>query len=162
MPGAALFGLVLAGLPVAFRVTAIPIFPRLAQLRMLSTCPALILPFAAPVFGTFLFRQSFAGMPSELFAAARSDRLSEPAIVWRIAFPLSMPAVTAFARFWVTAHRNDPFRPQIAATDRVTRHPVFQGRGGRYCATGWFRRPRTKPSVERSARPWWPPGFFVI
>lgn len=112
-----IFGLVLAGLLVPFHVTAIPIFLGLAELKMLNTYSALILPFVASVFGIFLFRQAIAAMPSELFEAARVDGLSETAIVWRIAFPLAMPAATAFGIFSVVAHWNDLFWPLIAITD---------------------------------------------
>jgi len=117
------FGLVLAGLLVPFHVTAIPIFLALAQLRLLDTYAALILPFTASVFGIFLFRQFFARLPSALFDAARVDGLSETAIVWRIAFPLAMPAATAFAIFSVTAHWNDLFWPLIATTDPAIATP---------------------------------------
>jgi multiple sugar transport system permease protein len=111
------FGLVLAGLLVPFHVTAIPLFLGLAELRLLNTYGALIVPFVASVFGIFLFRQFFARMPADLFDAARVDGLSETAIVWRIAFPLALPAASAFAVFSVTAHWNDLFWPLIAITD---------------------------------------------
>lgn len=117
------FGLVLAGLLVPFHVTAIPIFLGLAQLRLLDTYTALIVPFAASVFGIFLFRQAFAAMPVELFEAARVDGLSEAAIVWRIAFPLALPAATAFALFSVVAHWNDLFWPLIATSDPALATP---------------------------------------
>jgi multiple sugar transport system permease protein len=113
----AIFGLVLGGLLVPFHVTAIPIFLGLAQVQLLNTYAALIIPFVASVFGMFLFRQFFASMPSELFDSARVDGLSETEIVWRIAFPLAMPAATAFAVFSVTAHWNDLFWPLIAISD---------------------------------------------
>jgi multiple sugar transport system permease protein len=112
----AVFGLVLAGLLVPFHVTAIPLFLGLAQLRLIDTYAALILPFAASVFGIFLFRQAFAAMPAELFEAARLDGLSETAIAWRIAFPLALPQAAAFAIFSVVAHWNDLFWPLIATT----------------------------------------------
>jgi len=118
-----LFGLVLAGLLVPFHVTAIPIFLGLAELRLLNTYTALIVPFVASVFGIFLFRQFFAAMPAELFEAARVDGLSETAIVWRIAFPLAWPAATAFAVFSVTAHWNDLFWPLIATSDPALATP---------------------------------------
>lgn len=110
------FGLVLAGLLVPFHVTAIPLFLGLAQLRLIDTYAALIVPFVASVFGIFLFRQAFAAMPAELFDAARVDGLGESAIVWRIAFPLALPQATAFAIFSVVAHWNDLFWPLIATT----------------------------------------------
>ena len=118
-----LFGLILAGLLVPFQVTAIPIFLGLAELGMLDTYPALILPFTASMFGIFLFRQFFARMPTDLFEAARVDGLSETAIVWRIAFPMAMPAATAFAIFSVTTHWNDLFWPLIATTDPAIATP---------------------------------------
>lgn len=117
------FGLVLAGLLVPFHVTAIPIFLGLAQLRLIDTYAALILPFAPSVFGIFLFRQTFAAMPAELFEAARVDGLSETAIVWRIAFPLALPAATAFAIFSVVAHWNDLFWPLIATSSPALATP---------------------------------------
>jgi len=111
------FGLVLAALLVPFHVTAIPIFLGFAQAGILNTYWALILPFVPTAFGIFLFRQFLAQVPAELFEAARVDGLSETAIVWRIAFPLAMPAATAFAIFSITAHWNDLFWPLIATTD---------------------------------------------
>ena len=117
------FGLVLAGLLVPFHVTAIPLFLGLAQLKLLNSYAALILPFVASVFGIFLFRQFFAQLPQDLFDAARVDGLSETAIVWRIAFPLALPAASAFAVFSVTAHWNDLFWPLIATTDTALATP---------------------------------------
>jgi multiple sugar transport system permease protein len=112
-----IFALVLMALLVPFHVTAIPIFLGFAKIGILDTMWALILPFIPTAFGIFLFRQFFAQLPSDLFDAARVDGLSETAIVWRIAFPLAMPAATAFAIFSVTAHWNDLFWPLIATTD---------------------------------------------
>lgn len=111
------FGLVLAALLVPFHVTAIPIFLGFAQIGILNTYSALILPFVPTAFGIFLFRQFFSQLPAELFDAARVDGLGETALVWRIAFPLALPAATAFAIFSVTAHWNDLFWPLIATTD---------------------------------------------
>lgn len=111
-----IFGLVLAGLLVPYHVTAIPIFLGLAELGLLDTYGALILPFVVSVFGIFLFRQFFATLPADIIDAARIDGLSETAIVWRVAFPNAWPAVSAFAIFSVTAHWNDLFWPLIAVS----------------------------------------------
>lgn len=112
-----IFGAAVAALLVPFHVTAIPIFLAFAKIGILNTMWALILPFIQTAFGIFLFRQFFAQLPADLFDAARVDGLSETAIVWRIAFPLAIPAATAFAIFSVTAHWNDLFWPLIATTD---------------------------------------------
>ena len=112
-----IFGLVLAGLLVPYHVTAIPVFLGFAEIGLLDSYPALIIPFIASVFGIFLFRQFFATVPAEIIDAARIDGLSETAIVWRIAFPNAWPAVSAFAIFSVVAHWNDLFWPLIAISD---------------------------------------------
>ena len=112
-----IFGLVLAGLLVPYHVTAIPVFLGFAELGLLDTYPALIIPFITSVIGIVLFRQFFATVPAEIIDAARIDGLSETAIVWRIAFPNAWPAVSAFAIFSVVAHWNDLFWPLIAISD---------------------------------------------
>ncbi|GLQ06794.1 sn-glycerol-3-phosphate transport system permease protein UgpE [Sneathiella chinensis] len=111
------FACVLAALLVPFHVTAIPIFLGFAEMGILNTYWALILPFIPTAFGIFLFRQFFSQMPKDLFDAARVDGMGEMEIVWRVAFPLALPAATAFAIFSVTAHWNDLFWPLIAITD---------------------------------------------
>jgi len=111
------FGLVVAGLLVPYHVTAIPVFLGLAELDLLNTYSALVIPFVASVFGIFLFRQFFASLSADIIDAARIDGLSENAIVWRIAFPLAWPAISAFAVFSVVAHWNDLFWPLIAVSD---------------------------------------------
>lgn len=112
-----IFAMVIAGLLVPYHVTAIPVFLGLAELDLLNTYAALIIPFVASVFGIFLFRQFFATLSPELIDAARLDGLSETAIVWRIAFPLAWPAATTFGIFSVVAHWNDLFWPLIAVSD---------------------------------------------
>ncbi len=112
-----MFSGVVAALLVPFHVTAIPIFIGFAELRILNSYTALILPFVATAFGLFLLRQAFARIPAELIDAARVDGMSEMGIAWRIAFPLGRPTVIAFAIFSVTAHWNDLFWPLISTTD---------------------------------------------
>lgn len=111
-----LFGAVIAALLVPFHVTAVPIFLGFAEIGILNTYTALIVPFMATAFGLFLLRQAFAQIPDELIAAARVDGMSETGIAWRIAFPLGLPTVIAFSIFSVTAHWNDLFWPLIATT----------------------------------------------
>jgi multiple sugar transport system permease protein len=112
-----MFGAVVAALLVPFHVTAIPIFLGMARIGMLDSYAALIVPFTATAFGLFLLRQAFAQIPDELIDAARVDGMGEMGIAWRIAFPLGLPTVIAFAIFSVTAHWNDLFWPLIATTD---------------------------------------------
>lgn len=108
-----LFGVVLFALLLPHQVLALPIFILCHKLGILNSYAALILPFTVSPFGIFLFRQFFRTIPDDILHAARLDGLSELAIMWRIAVPMSLPAIIAFSIFSVVAHWNDLFWPSI-------------------------------------------------
>lgn len=66
-----------------------------------------------PVFGTFLLRQAFMGLPRELDDAAKIDGVSLFGIYWRILLPQIRPAVAAVAVFTFIESWNDLFGPLI-------------------------------------------------
>ena len=108
-----LFGLVLLGLLIPSHVPAIPLYIMLYKLGLLDSYAALILPFTISVFGIFLMRQFFLGVPDDLLQAARLDGMSELAIVWRVMVPAAIPALLSFGIFSVVAHWNDYFWPYL-------------------------------------------------
>jgi len=67
---------------------------------MLDSYWGLTIPLFATAYGTFLLRQFFLTLPADLEDAARIDGTSEFGIYWRIALPLSGPALglAAFRR----------------------------------------------------------------
>ena len=109
-----LFALVLLGLLVPIHAISIPLYAAARTLGLLNTLAVLIVPFTLSVFAIFLFRQFIKAIPDDLIHAARSDGLSETAIVWRIVLPNAWPAASAFAIFSVVAHWNDLYWPLIA------------------------------------------------
>jgi multiple sugar transport system permease protein len=111
-----IFGLVLFGLTVPIQVTALPIYIALANLNLLNTYFAIMLPFFLSVFGIFLFRQFFKSFPQEIIHAARLDGFTELEIIIRIITPSAIPAIAAFAVFSVTSHWNDLYWPLIVTT----------------------------------------------
>ncbi|GGD66429.1 carbohydrate ABC transporter permease [Microbacterium murale] len=102
-PGAnALFLIVLVGLLVPSEVTIVPLFRLVNGMGLIDThWPLIVIPiFGAPaVLSIFIMRQFFLGLPTELEEAGRMDGLSRWGIFWRIAFPLSRPALAAVAIF---------------------------------------------------------------
>jgi len=66
-----------------------------------------------PVFGTFLLRQAFMGLPRELDDAAKIDGVSIFGIYWRILLPQIRPAIAAVAVFTFIESWNDLFGPLI-------------------------------------------------
>jgi multiple sugar transport system permease protein len=112
-----LLGLVLMGLCIPIQVPALPLYMGLAELGLLNTYFAIMMPFFISVFAIFLFRQFFKGYPDEIIHAARLDGMSEFEIVWRIVVPSSWPAIAAFAVFSIVAHWNDLYWPLIVISD---------------------------------------------
>jgi len=92
-----LFLLVLGTLLVPTSVTMVPLFVLISKLGLLDTYWAVILPSAAAPVGVFLMRQFMLSIPDDLIEAARVDGASEWFIFWRIAMPLSVPALAANA-----------------------------------------------------------------
>ncbi len=93
-----LFLLYLGTMMIPPQVTMIPTFIVVVQLGWIDSYQGLILPILAQgAFGTFMFRQFFLKLPSELFEAARLDGASPWQLYWRLTLPLSRPVLTAYA-----------------------------------------------------------------
>jgi len=66
--------------------------------------------------GIFLMRQFMQGVPDELLDAARIDGVSEFGLFWRVAVPLSLPAIGALCIFNFLGNWNAFIWPLIATT----------------------------------------------
>ncbi|GAA4066891.1 carbohydrate ABC transporter permease [Agromyces indicus] len=116
-----LFGLVLATMMLPGAVTMIPTFliwNALGQVGMLTPL------WAGNLFGSafyiFLLRQFFLGLPRDLFEAARIDGASQWGVFWRIALPLTGPALAVVLVFEVQAVWTDLMRALIYLRDSST------------------------------------------
>jgi multiple sugar transport system permease protein len=92
-----LFSLVLSVMMIPAATTLIPNFLIIRTLGWYDTFYALIIPFAASVFGIFLLRQYFMSMPKELWEAAQIDGASRLRYFRSIALPLAKPAIVTIA-----------------------------------------------------------------
>jgi ABC-type glycerol-3-phosphate transport system permease component len=109
-----LFYLLLATLVIPSQVSLIPNFILFKYMGLIGTQMPLILPaFWGGAFGTFLLRQYFLTIPSELSEAARMDGASLWTIFWNIYMPLSKPALAALAIFVFKGAWNDLLHPLI-------------------------------------------------
>ena len=99
--GAALIGLFLvSALMVPEEVTIIPNFFLMRWAGLMDThWPLILLPVFGPqgIMATFLMRQYFLVLPRELEEAGKMDGLSRFGVWWRIALPMSRPALAAVA-----------------------------------------------------------------
>ncbi|WP_394768550.1 carbohydrate ABC transporter permease [Lacisediminihabitans sp.] len=76
----------------------------------------LIVPLAAAPIFTFLARQFYVSLPSELADAARMDGVGEFGIFWRIMTPLVKPALITIAVFQIEAAWNGFLWPLMITT----------------------------------------------
>jgi multiple sugar transport system permease protein len=100
----ALFVLYLATLMVPLTVTVIPQFILMRTLGWTDTPWAMIVPgLFGSAFGTYLMRQFFRTLPTDLEEAAILDGCSPWQIYWRILLPHARPAVMVLAVLtWVS------------------------------------------------------------
>jgi multiple sugar transport system permease protein len=113
-----LFIVLLCAIMVPNQVTAAPTYVLMNRLGLTGTQAAVWLPGLVNVFGIFLLRQFFQGVPRDLEEAARLDGCGTLEILWRIILPLSRSALAALAILIGSATWNDYFWPSIYLTDR--------------------------------------------
>jgi multiple sugar transport system permease protein len=113
-PGkSALFLLLLTTLMIPFEMRMVPMYLEMRDLHLNDNLLALILPFVAGGFGTFLMRQYMTSIPDELLDAARMDGASEFTIYWRIVLPLCGPVLAALAVLSALWRWNDVLWPLL-------------------------------------------------
>jgi multiple sugar transport system permease protein len=128
--------LVLAAVPIPIHVTALPLYVGFVELGLIDTYAALVLPFAASALGILMFRQAIAGLPEELFEAARLDGLGEASILLRIVLPCIRPTVAAFSVLSVVAHWNDLFWPFLVVESAELAPPALAALFARNAESG--------------------------
>lgn len=110
-----LFALVLLTFMMPFESIVIPLYVLIRTFGWTNSYLALILPEVASGLVVFLFRQFFAGIPKELYEAARVDGASWLVIWAKLTLPLSGPVV-ATAALVLFIHQWDAFFwPLVAA-----------------------------------------------
>ncbi len=69
--------------------------------------------------GAFLMRQFMNGVPNELLDAARIDGVSEFGLFWRVALPLTLPALAALCIFNFLGNWNAYIWPLIVTSEKA-------------------------------------------
>ncbi len=111
----ALFAVVLGTLMVPGMVTFVPLFVLVANLNMVNTFPALILPFVASAFGVFLMRQFMLDIPDELLDAGKVDGAGELRAFFQIVLPQCKPALATLAILTFLGSWNNFLWPLVVA-----------------------------------------------
>jgi len=94
-----IFLLYLGSIMIPFVVLLIPLYRLMISIGWGNTLTSLVIPFVFTAYGTFLMRQFFVSIPRELEEAAVIDGASRWTILWKVFFPLSIPAVATLSTF---------------------------------------------------------------
>ncbi|ANE03917.1 carbohydrate ABC transporter permease [Corynebacterium crudilactis] len=109
------FLLVISALMVPSEVTVISNYALVSQLGWRDTYQGIIIPLAGIAFGTFLMRNHFMSIPSELIEAARMDHCGHFRLLWQVLLPISMPTLVAFSMITVVNEWNQYLWPFLMA-----------------------------------------------
>jgi raffinose/stachyose/melibiose transport system permease protein len=117
------FRLFLLGLAIPLQAAIIPIFYVVSKLHLYDTLPALIFPTAAfsiPI-SVLILVNFLRDVPEELFEAMKIDGASEWQMLWRLATPLSRPALLTVGIFAALQAWNGFLFPLVLTQSSGTR-----------------------------------------
>jgi sn-glycerol 3-phosphate transport system permease protein len=107
-------------------VLVVPNYTTMADLGLVDSKLAIMLPYLASGFGTFLVRQACRSVPVELDEAARLEGARWWQQIWHVYVPLIRPSLIAFSIVSVTFHWNDFLWPLIV-TNTPNARPLTVG-----------------------------------
>ena len=111
-----LFYLFLGILVMPDTALIVPQYILLADLGLVNTYAALIGPWFASIFGTFLMRQQFLSIPRDYDDAARIDGANVFQTFWRVLLPQLGPALVTLAILRFMGNWNSFLYPLIVTT----------------------------------------------
>lgn len=113
---------ILVALMVPPEVSMLPNYITISALGGRNTLWGIILPGLGTALGTFLLRQHFKALPKELFEAAELDGAGHGRKLFRIAVPVSVPAIATVALVTIVNEWNSFLWPLIIidSPDKMT------------------------------------------
>ncbi len=115
------FLVLLAALMIPGQVTILPNYLTVAALGWINKYAGIIVPGASVAYGTFLLRQYFRTLPTDIMDAARVDGAGHVRILWAIITPLAKPAIISFGLLSIVSKWNDFLWPLLVTNTREMR-----------------------------------------
>ena len=88
-----LFAVSLGMMMVPFEMLVITNYITIADLGLIDTLIAMIIPFTSSIFHTFILRGFFQSIPDSLYYSARIDGAGNWSYLWRVMVPIAKPAI---------------------------------------------------------------------
>ena len=108
---------IIAALMVPNQITVISNYALIAQMGWRNTFQGIIVPLCGIAFGTFLMRNHFLSLPSEMIEAARMDGARSWRLLTRVVLPTSGPTMVAFAMISIVDTWNEYLWPFLMSDD---------------------------------------------
>lgn len=112
-----MFAMIFATMMLPVEVRIVPTFQVAASFGLLNQFSGLTLPLMASATATFLFRQFFKTIPSELVDAARLDGAGAWRFFWDVVLPLSKTQIAALFIILFVYGWNQYLWPLVITTD---------------------------------------------
>jgi sn-glycerol 3-phosphate transport system permease protein len=111
------FAFFMATLLLPIEVTLLPNLHTVRELDWFNSFQGMAVPFMATALGTFLIRQGFLGVPSEIRDATRLEGYGHWAFLWKFAVPLTRPVIASFTVISFLTAYNQYLWPRAVITD---------------------------------------------
>ncbi|WP_374351044.1 carbohydrate ABC transporter permease [Chitinimonas sp.] len=111
------FGAVIATMILPAEINFLVNFITIAKFNLIDTIAGVVLPNLAGAVGIFMMKQAFDAIPGDLIDAARIDGANEWQIFWKIALPLTRPALGALTILTMVAAWNQYIWPSVVMTN---------------------------------------------
>ena len=115
-----LFLVIVAALLVPNQITVISNYALIAQMGWRNTFVGIIVPLAGVAFGTFLMRNHFLSLPTEVIEAARMDNAGPLRTLFRVVLPMSWPTLVAFVLITLVNEWNEYLWPFLMSDQAAT------------------------------------------
>ncbi|KRQ87678.1 L-arabinose transport system permease protein AraQ [Caloramator mitchellensis] len=127
-----IYWIMMATMMIPTIINFIPVYVIVDKFGWIDTPAAMIFPGLGGVFGVFLLRQFFEGIPRDLDEAAKIDGAGYFTIYFRIILPLAKPALMTLAIFTFMGNWNDFLWPILVTNNAANRTlpaglAIFQG-----------------------------------
>ena len=108
-----IFYIIIFTMTLPFQITLIPQYILMVKFGWTDSYLALVIPYFMNALGIILFRQHFKSIPQDLIDAARIDGCGEVQILFRILWPVSVPALVTVGILTFLATWNEVLWPLI-------------------------------------------------
>lgn len=132
-----IFSILLSLMMIPFEMLIITNYTTIVKLHLFNTIPALVLPFVASIFYTYILRNFFDTVPDSLYYSARIDGASNWTYLWRILVPMAKPSLFTIILLNALSSWNSFIWPLYITADLRSRTlpyglQVFTNEGGSF------------------------------